>query len=199
MTKKTQQRSITMKKKVLIPAVLCGVLLATSAISYPWSQNGSRNGDGQRGQRGMNQGMTLEQHEQRVDQQLKRMSVLLELTEKQQTQLQEIFDQQWQSRTKMRENMQASRDALLAYRLNDKFDEAEFRKLAEKQADLRTEMRVDRETNRNTVQSVLTADQQEKLAKLGYGNACFNGRNANDGHNRGKTGKGANDGRGGKW
>jgi hypothetical protein len=47
----------------MIPAVLCDVLLATSAMSYPWSVNASRDDDGQRGQRGMQQKMTQEQNE----------------------------------------------------------------------------------------------------------------------------------------
>jgi protein CpxP len=180
-----------MKKTVLIPTVLCGVLLATSAMSYPWGDNGSRNGDGQRGQSGMQQQMTEEQHDQRVDQQLQRMSVLLELTDKQQTQLKEVFATQYQERTTLRENMQASRDALLAYRLNDTFDEAEFRNLAEKQADTRTEMMVTRETNRNEFRSVLTAEQQEKLEKLGN-MSTDRGQKAKNG----RDGTGSNDGTG---
>jgi Spy/CpxP family protein refolding chaperone len=84
--------------------------------------------------------------------------------------------------------MQASRDGLLAYRLNDTFDEAEYRKLVGKQADVRTEMMVDRETHRNAIQSVLTTEQQGKLGNML--NNC-NNQNAKNGKGN-KSGKGSN-------
>jgi Spy/CpxP family protein refolding chaperone len=154
-----------MTKKVLIPTVLCGVLLATSAMAFPWGDKGARDGDGQRGPQ-MRQQLTQEQHEVRAEQMLKRMSILLKLDDKQQTQLKQILDQQWQGRQEMRETMQASCDAMLAYRLDDKFDAAEFRKLAEKEAAVKVDMMVQREKNHNDFISVLTAEQQEKLEKL---------------------------------
>lgn len=185
-----------MKRKVLIPTVLCGVLLATSAMAFPWGDKGGRDGDGQRGDRGpqMRQEMTAEQHTERAEAQLKRMSTLLELSDKQQTQLKEIFDQQWQGRQELREAMQTSRDAMLAYRLDEKFDESKLRSLAEKEADVKIDMMVEREKNHNDVLSVLTEEQQAKLDKLATMERGPRGK----GGKGGKDGRGDRDGKGGK-
>jgi Spy/CpxP family protein refolding chaperone len=160
-----------MKKRVLIPAVLCGVFLAASAMAYPWSNAGPRNGSGQRG---MMPQITQEQHDLRVDQQLNRLTILLDLTDQQQTQLKELFDAQRQDRTALRASLQVSNDEILAYRLKGTFDEAEFRKLVEKQASIKTEMIVSREVNRNAFESIFTADQLEKLEQLDNMRIGFN-------------------------
>ena len=66
----------------------------------------------------------------------------------------------------MRAEMQASRDALREYQAGEKFDEAEFRALARKQADLKADMMVKRIKAQQEMQSVLTAEQKAKAEKL---------------------------------
>jgi Spy/CpxP family protein refolding chaperone len=157
-----------MKKRIIIPTVLCGIVLTTSAIASQFSAKDIGEGDYQHGWRGpqMKQELTQEQYDVRLSKQLDRMTVLLDLNEEQLTQLKNLFEQQWQMRKELQEKMQASRDAMLAYRLNNKSDLDEFRNLVEEQAEIDVEMKVNREKQRQNLFSLLTEDQQAKLERL---------------------------------
>lgn len=116
--------------------------------------------------------MTYEQHQQRSGQRLERMAVVLDLSADQKQQLADLFDQQWKAHQTLREKMLAGRTEMNAYRSGDKFNEDEFRAIAQKQAELRTEMMVQRAKMQQAVDSILTPAQREKadqLREMGWG------------------------------
>ena len=153
-----------MKKTVIIPTLLIGVLLAAgTAFAWPGS-HGKKGCDGSYGQRG--QGMTQEQHQERMGERLEKMGVILDLTDQQQEQLKGLLDQQWQDHQSMRTKMQAGQENLREDKQGKKFNEAEFRAKAQKRADLHTEMMVQRAKTRQQVLAVLTPEQQQKAEKL---------------------------------
>ena len=168
-----------MKKTTIIPALLIGILLS-SGTAFAWSGgHGKRNCDGNYGQRG--QGMTQEQHQERMENQLERMGVILDLTDQQKEQFEGLFDQQWQDRQSMRSEMQASREDLREYKQGKEFNEAKFRTKAQKHADLKTEMMVQRAKTRQQILAFLTPEQQQKAEKLReMGGEGFHGKRGGD-------------------
>ena len=177
-----------MKKLTTTSVFLIAVLFAgTSAFAWPGHSGGKRHGDCDR--RG-GEGMNYEQHEERMENRLERMAVILDLSEKQQDQLEELHEKHWQDRQAMRAEMQASRDELHEYKLGKDFDEQEFRTKAQKHADLKTEMMVQKAKHKQETMAVLSPEQQEKAEKLramrGEG---FGGRGCNkDGKGYGQRG-----------
>ncbi len=157
-----------MNKKIMIPTLICSALLiTTSAFAWGGPRDGrgcDTFGPGVRGQQA--KVITAEQHQQMVQQRVERQAVLLDLSDKQKEQLTKLHNDQFTQRQEMRTKMQASRDALTAYRLNDNFKESEFRKLAEQQADLRTDMMVQGAKFQQQLKDVLTPEQQAKAEKL---------------------------------
>ncbi|RLB72907.1 MAG: hypothetical protein DRH07_03290 [Deltaproteobacteria bacterium] len=172
-----------MKKTVIIPTLLISVLLVGgTAFAWPGSQ-GKRNCDNFHGQRG--QGMTQEQHQERMGDRLEKMGVILDLTSQQQEQLKGLLDQQWQDRQSMRTKMQASREDLHEDKQGKEFNESEFRAKAQKHADLQTEMMVQRAKTRQQFLAALTPEQQQKAEKLrGMGGEGFFGKH--DGNRNGE-------------
>ncbi len=158
-----------MNKKMMIPTLICGALLITTS-AFAWGgPKGTRGCDGfgpGAGPMGAAQTITAEQHQQMVQQRVDRMGTLLELSAKQKEQMTKIHNDQFQQRQDMQTKMQANRDALTAYNLNDKFNESDYRKLVEKQADLRTDMMVQRAKTQQQLKDVLTPEQQIKADKL---------------------------------
>ncbi len=153
-----------MKKSIIIPTMLVGILLiAGSAFAWPSGHN-NRNYNGFQGQRG--QGMTYVQHKENMGNQLERMGVILDLTTQQKEQLESIFEQQWQDRQSMRTDRQVSREDLRGYNQGKDFNEDEFRAKAQKHTGLRTEMLVQFAKTRQQIFSVLTSEQQQKAEKL---------------------------------
>ncbi len=153
-----------MKKTMIIPVLLIGLLM-TGTSAFAWfGGHGNRNADGACDRRG--QGMNYEQHEERMENRLEKMAIILDLSDQQKTQLEQLFEKQWQKRQAMRTELQSSRDALQEYKAGKDFDEADFRAKAQKHADLKTEMMVNRVAMKQQVYSVLTTEQQEKAEKL---------------------------------
>ena len=160
-----------MKTKIMIPTILIAVLVTSSSV-FAWGGGHYRGGDCQ----GQGQGMrskghgpaavTLEQHQAMSQQHIERMAYMLELTTEQQAQLTALFDQQWQERQSLRTKMQASRDMLAALQTAAKFDEKEFRAEAQKHADMKTEMMVQRAAMQQKINALLTPEQQEKAKTL---------------------------------
>ena len=66
----------------------------------------------------------------------------------------------------MRTEMQASRDDLRAYKQGKEFNESEFRAKAQKHADLKTEMMVQRAKTKQQLYAVLTPEQLQKAEQL---------------------------------
>ena len=163
-------------KKIAIPLTVITALLLVSSLAFaltgPGNRRGNCNGLGLRGQV-----MTYEQHKIRMDNRLERMGVVLDLTAPQKEQLRNLFDQQWKERQAMRNEMQLSRNAMRSARWDKNFDEKTFRVQAQKHANLRTDMMVDRAKRQQQVFAILTPGQQKKLEQLrGLGMGPGNGR-----------------------
>ncbi len=162
-----------MKKQLMIPTLLMA-LLFTAGSAFAWGGGGyGRNcpGPGAKGAR-MGAPMSYEQHQQRVGQRLERMTVVLDLTADQKQQLSDLFDQQWKAHQALRDKMLAGRAEMNSYRSAGTFNEAEFRAIAQKQADLKTEKMVQRAKMQQTVNSILTPEQRVKadqLREMGWG------------------------------
>lgn len=153
-----------MKKTTIIPALLIGVLLSSGTV-FAWSGgHGKRNCDNSCDRKG--QGMTYEQHEERMENHLEKMVVILDLTDQQKDQLENLFEKKWQDRQSMRTEMQASRESLREYKQGKEFNESEFRAIAQKHADLKTEMMVQRAKTKQQLFAVLTPEQQQKAEQL---------------------------------
>ncbi len=164
-----------MKTKIMIPTILIALLVSTTSV-FAWggghNRGGNCQGQGMMSGQGMmakGQGpaaMTLEQHQAMSKQRIERMTYMLNLSSEQQTKLAALFDQQWQERQTLRTKMQASRDMLTAMQNAPQFNENEFRAEAQKQADMRTEMMVQRATMQQKINALLTPEQQEKAKTL---------------------------------
>jgi len=168
-----------MKKRLFIPTLLVGTLLVTGS-AFAWSGgHNNRNFDGFQNQRG--QGITYAQHKDNMGNQLERMGVILDLTDQQKEQLEDLFEKQWQNRQSMRTDMQVSREDLREYKQGKEFNETEFRAKAQKHADFKTEMMVQRAKTKQQIFAILTPEQQQKAENLrelrGEG---FRGRHGGD-------------------
>lgn len=153
-----------MKKTTIIPAILISILLSSgTAFAWPGGQ-GKKNCNNSCDRQG--EGMTYEQHEERLENQLEKMAVILDLTEQQKEQLEDLHEKNWQDRQSMRAEMQTSRDGLREYKQGRDFNESEFLAIAQKHADLKTEMMVQRAKNRQQIFAVLTPEQQQKAEQL---------------------------------
>ncbi|MDX2479766.1 MAG: Spy/CpxP family protein refolding chaperone [Desulfuromusa sp.] len=152
-----------MKKTTLIPALLIGVLL-TGGIAFASPGQGKRDCGDSCDRKG--QGMTSEQHEKRMENRLEKMAVILDLTEQQKEQLENLFEKKWQNHQSMRAEMQASRKDLREYKQGKEFNEADFRAKAQKHAELKTEMMVQHAKTKQQAFAVLTPEQQQKAEKL---------------------------------
>ncbi len=153
-----------MKKSILIPTLLIGLLMTgTTAFAWPGG-NGNRNCDDSCDRRG--QGMNYEQHQERMGNRLGKMAVILDLSDQQKEQLDKLFEKQWQDRQSMRAELQASRDEIREYKFGKDFNEADFRAKAQKQAELKTEMMVSQVKMKQQMYAVLTPEQQQKAEKL---------------------------------
>ena len=149
-----------MKKKILIPTLIIGALV-TGSLAIAGSGNCGSAGGGKG-----HEAMSYEQHEERMGQRLEKMGAILELTEEQKSQFETIFNQQWQEKQLLREQMQASQDEMREARIATNFNEADFRSKAAKQAELKTELMVAKAKMKQQVYALLTPEQQEKADTL---------------------------------
>ncbi len=156
-----------MKKRILVSTLVLGALLTGSLALAGAGGCGSCDKRGDCGSPSQGQGaLNFEQHEDRMGHRMEMMATLLDLTEEQKTQLEALMTQQWQDRQQLREKMRASRDALREVEAADTFNEADFLAKAIKQAELKTEMMVERDRMKQQVYALLTLEQQEKADKL---------------------------------
>lgn len=158
-----------MKTRILIPTVLIALLVTSSSV-FAWGGGNHRGdncpGPGFQGTGHGHAAVSMEQHQAMAKQRIERMTYMLNLTDDQQKQLTDLFDQQWQARQTLRTKMQASRDMLMAMQAAPEFNEKEFRAEAQKQADMKTEMMVQRATMKQKINALLTPEQQEKAKTL---------------------------------
>jgi protein CpxP len=151
-----------MKRQIIIPTLMIGALLAggvTLATAKPWGSGYGNCG-------GQSQRMTAEQHEERMEHRLEMMSEILGLSENQEEQIEALFKANYEQNYARREQMRASRDELREKMHAENFNEAEFRTLAEQQAQLKTDLMVERAKIKQQVFAILTPEQQEKADKL---------------------------------
>ena len=153
-----------MKKRIIVPTLVVGTLLIGSLVMAGPGGYGKGNCDGN----GKGSGaMNYEQHEERMGNRLEMMGTVLDLTEEQKTQIEALSNQKWQDHQQLREQMQASRDAMHAAQNADTFNEADFRAKAAERAELKTEMMVQRVKHRQQIYNLLTPEQREKADTLG--------------------------------
>lgn len=147
-----------MKKSVIIPAILIATLMTGGiAVAKPYGKQFGGNGQPQ---------MTAEQHAERVEAQLKRMDLLLDLSDAQEQQLAELINQRWEDRQQVRAERQDGRDERRAAMRNGDLDEAEIRALAAERAERRADRMVERAEMKKQVYAILTPQQQEKADAL---------------------------------
>ena len=153
-----------MKKRILIPALVVGTLLTGTLVMAGPGGYGRGDCNGKGGGQGA---MTFEQHEERMGNKLDRMGAILDLTEAQKTEIEALFNEQWQDHQQLREQMHASRDEMRGAQTPGDFNETDFRAKAAKRAELKTEMMVQKAKLRQQVYNLLTPEQQEKADALG--------------------------------
>ncbi len=152
-----------MKKISTLSILLLATLFTTgAAFAWPGHQGGKRFADCDRRGAGMN----YEQRAERMENRMERMAVILDLSEEQKTKLEDLREKHFQNRQTMREEMQQSREDLRNYKFSKEFNEKDFRALAKKNAELKTEMMVQGAKQRQEMLAVLTPEQQEKAEKL---------------------------------
>ena len=166
-----------MKKQIIIPALLIGALIsggATLATARSW-------GDGPGNCGGKGQAMSAEDHEERLEQRLEMMSEILDLSEDQATQVEALLKAQYEQKSAQRQQMRAGQQALRDKMQSNNFNETEFRSLAGQQAQLKTDMLVERAKTKQQIFAILTAEQQTKADKL----MAMRGQKRHGGHGLG--------------
>ena len=173
-----------MKKTVLISFILVATLLFAGA-AFAWPGHHGK-GSCENSSKRDGQGMSQEQHQERMENRLEKMAVILDLTETQKKQIETLMDEKWENHQTMRTQMQAGQSELREYKQGDEFNESEFRAKAQKQADLKTEMMVQHAKTRQQLLAVLTHEQQQKAEKLkGMDGEGFFGKRGDHGDGRG--------------
>ena len=156
-----------MKKRILVPTLAVGALLIGSLVMAGPGGYGRGNCDGDGKSNGNGRGMmNYEQHEERMGQRMDRMETILDLTEEQKGQLETLLNQRYQDKQDLREQMQASREAMREARNADTFNEADFRAKSAVQAELKTEMMVENAKLKQQIRVLLTPEQLEKADTL---------------------------------
>ncbi len=166
-----------MKKSYIIPAMLIGILVTGGiAIAKPYG-SGYGNNCKNKGQ-GM---MTEQQHAQRVENRLARMDAILDLSDSQEQEIAVLFNQQWQKRQAVRDEMRAGRDERRAAMQKGTLDEATIRSNVAKRAEFQADRLVERAKMKQELYAILTPEQQEKAEKI---------RNTQGGAGKGQRGQG---------
>jgi Spy/CpxP family protein refolding chaperone len=103
---------------------------------------------------------------ERMEQHLTKMTTVLDLTATQQEQIKEILAERKQQQQAQRELRQEDHQQMQELKSAAKFDEAAFRALAEKRAEKRIDMQVERMKTKQQIVALLTPEQQEKAEVL---------------------------------
>ena len=152
-----------MKKRTLLSGLVVGALLTGSfALAGP----GGYGNCGKSVDCAMAPQENCQQRQGNENHRLEMLTTVLDLSDAQQQQLNELFTQQRLQNQQLREDLQVSRAALQEVKSAETFNETDFRAKAAKQAELRTEMQVRRAKMKQQVYAMLTAEQQQKADKL---------------------------------
>lgn len=187
-----------MKKATWIILLVTGaVLTATFAFGWP---GGHGSGWGQDcGKRGGQQ-MSTEQRQQRHEQHLEKMAVILDLTAEQKEKIATLQGQRLEQQQALRAELEQSREKLHSAADVKNFDEAQYRAIAAEHADLKTRMLASRAETRQQVAALLTPQQHEKAEKLGAlhgeGQGCMGGAGLDCMGGEGRRCGGAGEGKG---
>lgn len=95
-----------------------------------------------------------------------RMAEKLKLSNDQRTQIESIINESKDQLTEFREKMQGNRKQLRALTQTATLNEADVRKIADAQGDLKADMIVLRVQQRAKINSILTEDQRAKLKEM---------------------------------
>lgn len=104
--------------------------------------------------------------EMKHEKHLELMAEVLDLSEAQQKQIQEIVEQEREIMEGNKEKMNEIREQMRALLENNSFDEVAVRNLAESEAKLKVEAFVAREKVKNKIFQLLTTEQQDLAEKL---------------------------------
>ncbi len=153
-----------MKKTVSSISILLAILFFSGTVfAWPGGHGKKDCGDSCDRKGGK---ISQEQRQDHMENRLEKMAIILDFSDQQKDQLESLFEQKNQQRQEMRAKMQESRNDLREYKQKGEFNESEFRKLAEKSSNLKTEMMVQRASLHQQVLDVLTPEQQAKAEKL---------------------------------
>ncbi|MCD6527723.1 MAG: Spy/CpxP family protein refolding chaperone [Desulfuromonas sp.] len=94
------------------------------------------------------------------------LTIALDLNESQQVQIRQMVENQRQKMQQCREGMRQDQMRLWLMMSEQPFNETQFRALAEKVADQRIDMMVNRVKSKQQIFSILTPAQQEKAQKI---------------------------------
>lgn len=175
-----------MKRTTVVTVLIVGLLLAgTHAFGWPGGHEGRK---GLNCGQGSAQGMSDEQRQQRHDQHLEKMAIILDLTDNQKQELQTLHEQRQQRQQSLRTEIQDSRDKMRSAGKASEFNEAEFRTTAQQHAELKTRMMSERAKARQEMATILTPEQLAKAEQLGEmrGDGM---RNCSGNEHRGHQGK----------
>ena len=150
-----------MKKSIIVTLLMTATLLTAGIAMAKYHGSGSGNCNGQG--TGM---MNEEQQQQRADERLERMAIILDLSDNQQEQIKVLQNKHRQERQGLRDEMREGRNERRAAMSNDNFDEAALRSNLAKQAEFKADRMVERAQMKQELYAILTPEQQEKAETL---------------------------------
>lgn len=150
-----------MKKRIIISTVLIGSLL-TGGIAFAKSYGSNNRNHNFKGQKMV----TEEQHQQRMENRLERIDVILDLNDNQEEKIKALFSNQWQKKQTMRKEMRAGRDDRRAAMNNGNLDETTLRSNLAKRAEFKADRIVERAEVKKELYAILTPEQQQKAEKI---------------------------------
>lgn len=151
-----------MNRRIFIPTLLIGTLLAGSAGLTFAEPGPGRDGYG----RGGNCARSVDERGEHFKKRLQMMAVALGLSQEQQDQIKQLLSKHFEQSQGLREQLRQNRDTLRQQMRSSNFDEQSFRTQAEKQADLKTDMMVAQAKLKQQIDAILTPEQQKKAETL---------------------------------
>lgn len=111
-------------------------------------------------------GEGLTGHQGQGTKQMNMLKVALDLSEQQQTEIQQIIAEQQKKAAPLREQVRANREAVREVMVQAALDEGKLQALMQEQSELRTEMMIEKHATQAKVSQVLTPEQQQKHEEL---------------------------------
>ncbi|MCW8859262.1 MAG: Spy/CpxP family protein refolding chaperone [Deltaproteobacteria bacterium] len=150
-----------MKKRIIVSTVLIGSLM-TGGIAMAKSYGQGYNSHNAKGQ-GM---ITEEQHQQRSENRLERMAIILDLNDNQQAQIETLQKKHWQDRKAVRDKLRKGREERRSAMGNGAIDETVLRANLAKRAEFKADRILERAQMKQEIFALLTPEQQAKAEKL---------------------------------